>query len=126
MSRLSAILYERAWRVGGAVTRRSAKPFRWVQLPYVPPKDDLEIEVIFLIACMAQGSVYYKKRASGGIGRHTRLKIWGPKAVRVRLPPCAPRMNFSGNLSASSALFLWFCGAKTRCFQGGEKNFGQP
>ncbi len=25
------------WRVGGAVTRRSAKPQRWVQLPYVPP-----------------------------------------------------------------------------------------
>ena len=25
------------WRVGGAVTRRSAKPFRRVRLSYVPP-----------------------------------------------------------------------------------------
>ena len=26
-----------AWRLGGAVTQRSAKPCRWVQLPQVPP-----------------------------------------------------------------------------------------
>ena len=31
-----AIIYE-AWRVGGAVTQRSAKPFRRVRLSYVPP-----------------------------------------------------------------------------------------
>ena len=28
------------WRVGGAVTQRSAKPFRRVRLSYVPPRDD--------------------------------------------------------------------------------------
>ena len=27
-------------RVGGAVTQRSAKPFRRVRLSYVPPRDD--------------------------------------------------------------------------------------
>ena len=30
------IIYDE-WRVGGAVTRRSAKPFRRVRLSYVPP-----------------------------------------------------------------------------------------
>ena len=42
-----------AWRVGGAVTQRSAKPRRRVQLPYVPP----------LLARMVE------------FGRHERLKI---------------------------------------------------
>ena len=27
------------WRVGGAVTQRSAKPFRRVRLSYVPPSE---------------------------------------------------------------------------------------
>jgi hypothetical protein len=37
-----------------------------------------------------------------------------------------PRTNFSGNLSAFALFFLGFCGANPRCFQGGEKNLGQP
>lgn len=43
------------WRVGGAVTQRSAKPRRPVQLWYAPPHQD--------------------SRASGGIGIRGRLKI---------------------------------------------------
>lgn len=30
--------------------------------------------------------------AGDGTGRHTRLKIWGPQGVRVRLPLRAPSM----------------------------------
>lgn len=55
------------WRVGGAVTQRSAKPRRWVQLPYVPPY----ARVVELV--------------------DTRdLKSLGLTAVRVQVPPCAP------------------------------------
>ena len=46
------------WRVGGAVTQRSAKPRRRVQLPYVPPR------VYFAYVC-----------ADGGTGRREGLKI---------------------------------------------------
>ncbi len=36
------MVYLGKWRVGGAVTQRSAKPRRRVQLPYVPPNDPCE------------------------------------------------------------------------------------
>jgi hypothetical protein len=31
------LVYYARWRVDGTVTWRSAKPFKWVRLPYVPP-----------------------------------------------------------------------------------------
>ena len=46
------------WRVGGAVTQRSAKPFRRVRLSYVPPEiiDSSNLRAIFvLIILLAQG-----------------------------------------------------------------------
>ena len=45
-------------RVGGAVTQRSAKPFRRVRLSYVPPEiiDSSNLRAIFiLIILLAQG-----------------------------------------------------------------------
>ena len=40
------------WRVGGAVTQRSAKPRRRVRLPYVPPSDlsaeGVEVLILFV------------------------------------------------------------------------------
>lgn len=34
---LTSVIIASRWRVGGAVTQRSAKPRRRVRLPYVPP-----------------------------------------------------------------------------------------
>lgn len=60
------------WRVGGAVTQRSAKPRRRVQLPYVPPS------TYFILARMME-SVDMRD-----------LKSLGLRAVRVQVPLCAP------------------------------------
>ena|GEM_PF-4929760 len=57
------------WRVGGAVTQRSAKPFRRVRLPYVPP---------------------YARMAELVDARD--LKSLDFTVVRVRFPLCAPEI----------------------------------
>lgn len=44
---------EREWRVGGTVTRSSAKAFKWVRLPYVPPSIYLSFYTNRIVQCCA-------------------------------------------------------------------------
>ncbi len=48
------------------------------------------------------------------------------KDVEVQVLSRAPNRDKFQNSGALRLFFVWFCGAKTKCFKGGEKNFGQP
>ena len=78
-------------RVGGAVTQRSAKPRRWVQLPYVPP-----LHIYNLNFC-----------ADGGIGRHERLKISWLHGRAGSSPALRTKIGIFPEMSLSWAIF-WF------------------
>ena len=67
-----------------------------------------------------------KLSAGGVIGSHEGLKIPCPKGVRVQVPPRAPTANFFQFSAHFAPFFVWRHEAPTKCFQGGEKNFGQP
>ena len=58
------------WRVGGAVTQRSAKPFRRVRLSYVPPSEyeTSEYRAFFLIF-RAVLSTLEKSAVGNGLGQ---------------------------------------------------------
>ena len=70
------------WRVGGAVTQRSAKPRRRVQLPYVPPYD-------LPAGSVHSNHVVYARMMESVDMRD--LKSLGLRAVRVQVPLCAPK-----------------------------------
>ena len=46
--------------------------------------------------------------------------------VKVQVLSSAPRLVKNRNCGAPAPFFLWFCGAKTKDFQRGEKFLGQP
>ena len=50
----------------------------------------------------------------------------GSNPMEVQVLSSAPKSNFFGIGRPRGRLFLWSRAAQTRCFQGGEKNFGQP